>query len=47
MLVQSHSNIEKLVAIQDSSLSETGSQYIFRGWIVPILEQGDRSTHRH
>ena len=41
MMVQACYNIIKtVVAMQDSTLSETGSQFIFWRWIVSMWELG-------
>ena len=38
--------LKAVVATEDSALSETGSQFISRKWIVPIWEREDRSKNR-
>ena len=42
-MVESHFNIQKDGAMRDSTISETGSQFIFLKWTTLIWEQGDKA----
>ena len=39
--------LKTVVAMQHSTLSETGNQFFFRRWNVPMQKQGVKSKHRH